>query len=122
MFNKDAVRTIFEGYLSFYDVKNYTRRDWQGGYQWIFPLGDHWTGDIIYTPSGDVIYTPYSYNNQNGYVESMGFDWDTDDVSSLPPEEMARRIAGYAPRSEREYHYSFAECVASFVGAMEDGN
>lgn len=114
MFNKDAIRTIFEGYLSFYGVKNYTRRDWQGGYQWIFPLGD----DRI----GDVIYTPYSYNNQNGYVESMGFDWDKEDVSALPPEEMARRIAGNEPQPELEYHYNLFECVASLIGEMEDGN
>ena len=114
MFNKDVIRTIFENYLSLYGVENYTRRDWQGGYQWIFPLGD----DRI----GDVIYTPYNYNNQNGYVESFGFDWDEDDVSVPPPEEMARRIAGYEPRPELEYHYSLRECITSLFRVREDGN
>lgn len=114
MFNKDVIAQEFENYLADFGVTTYTRRDWQDGYQWIFPLDD----DRI----GDVIYTPYSYNNQNGYVESMGFDWDEDDVSALPPEEMARRLAGYEPRSELEYHYSLAECIASLIGAKKDGN
>lgn len=114
MFNKNTIAQEFENYLAEYNVTTYIRRDWQGGYQWIFSLGD----DCI----GDVIYTPYSYNNQNGYVESMGFDWDEDDVSALPPEEMARRIAGYEPRPELEYHYSLIECIASLIGAKEDGN
>lgn len=114
MFNKDAIAQEFENYLAEYGMVTYTRRDWQGGYQWIFPLENK--------RFGDVIYTPYSYNNQNGYVESMGFDWEEDDVSVLPPEEMARRIAGYEPQPELEYHYTITECIASLIGAVEDGN
>jgi len=113
MFNKDVIAQEFENYLTEYGVENYIRRDWQDGYQWIFPRDDDY---------GDVIYTPYSYNNEGGYVESMGFYWDEDDVSVLPPKEMARRIAGREPQSELEYHYGLAECIASLIGAIKDGN
>ena len=36
---------------------------------------------------GDFICSKYSYGSNHGDVESMGFDWDCDDVSQLSVEK-----------------------------------
>jgi hypothetical protein len=44
---------------------------------------------------GDVICHTGSLGHEYGYVESMGFPWDKDDVSCLRVEDMAQAIYEY---------------------------
>lgn len=59
----------------------YTLHKWWEGYQLRFP----WT-------DGDVVAHAGSYGSRSGKVESMGFSWDADDVSTWDPEAMAIMI------------------------------
>lgn len=59
----------------------FDKRELWGGWQFLFP----WCG-------GDVICHEGSYDSAEGYVESMGFPWDEDDVSVYSPEIMAGKI------------------------------
>lgn len=54
----------------------YTMSGLYSGYQIRFP----WT-------TGDIICHEYSYSSDDGYVETMNFSWDDDNVSVLTVEE-----------------------------------
>ena len=42
--------------------------------------------------NADIVCHNHSYGHSTGYVESMGFPWDKDDVSILTPEDAAKKI------------------------------
>ena len=44
---------------------------------------------------GDVVCHFFSYGHEFGFVETWGFPWDEDDVTSLSVEECYRRICDY---------------------------
>lgn len=54
------------------------------GFQWRFPWCD-----------GDVIIHSGSYGHYIGYLESMNFPWDEDDVSVESINDMAEKIYHY---------------------------
>lgn len=59
----------------------YTLHECWEGYQLRFPWSE-----------GDVVAHAGSYGSRSGKVESMGFSWDADDVSTWDPEAMAIMI------------------------------
>lgn len=54
------------------------------GYKWMF-----------FDNEMDVVIHSGSYGHEEGLVESIGFPWDDDDVSSEYPEDMVRLIADF---------------------------
>lgn len=66
------------------------------GYQWRFPE----------FPNGDIICHSGSYHNDEGYVESYGFEWDDGDVTALPPDEMISYLLGEETEHKQTYDFN----------------
>jgi hypothetical protein len=77
------------------------------GYQWRFPA----------FPLGDIICHSGSYHNNEGYVESYGFEWDEGDVTALPPEEMIDYLLG--ERTEHQQTYDIFDLFNSIAAIAE---
>lgn len=73
----------------------YTLRRLYEGYQLLF---NSWC-------QGDLVIHDGSCGSMYGYVETMGFPWDDEDVSMLPPEDAAMRIVKLF-ESYRESYYA----------------
>ena len=69
----------FEALLNAYRIKHKRQRLYDG-YQWFFDF------------HGDIVIHGYSYNYAHGYLESMGFSWDNDNVSVFTPHEMIEHL------------------------------
>ena len=98
----ESTARAFNEALIKYDV-NFRQETLFDGYKWTFP-----------GTNGDVALHSGTYGAREGYVESYCFPWDNGDVTVCPPEEMARRIAGYTVNPDMEYNYSLGEILASF--------
>lgn len=93
---KSTARAFNEALIK-YDV-TFQQETLYDGYKWTFAGTD-----------GDVALHSGTYGARQGFVESYCFPWDNDDVTACPPEEMARRIAGYASNPDMEYTYSLED-------------
>lgn len=77
------------------------------GYQWRFPA----------FPNGDIVCHSGSYRNDEGYVESYGFDWDDGDVTTLPPDEMISYLLGEETEHKQTYGiYDLLLSIAALQG------
>ena len=80
----DVVEDEMENLLTKNNIE-YTRKPIYGGWQF-----------YIHGTDGDIVCHNYSYGGYNGLWESMGFDWDDEDVTGyLTAEEVINRLKEY---------------------------